>query len=248
MERARHNSKGGICNPLEHEGKHFSAFGFPEGNEQGRSASGVLRARDGYGLIQMDGKSSLFVTGGYSGTPVWSTDLSSYIGLVATELANLGVAWCIPSWRLCEFLPTLPVKFRIPKTDRPVINDYQLDDPNISLFGAHFPDDGTRRLRVTIRHNSDPNLDEQYEAIAVYECKRASRPPSGHYVTFIMHPSYTTDLEDAYELFAELNDRGKATVTFYPEESFTIAAVGDGGDTALTFDLKKVVKKPAGFH
>jgi hypothetical protein len=109
-------------------------------------------------------------------------------------------------------------------------------------------DNGERRLTATVREANDEDPEpEGFVATAPYECLPGSSPPRGGYVTFITHPSYTDDDEDAYELFARL-ENGRAQVEFYPEESFTIAVVGDAGDTALTIDLKKVEGRPASFQ
>jgi hypothetical protein len=69
----------------------------------------------------------------------------------------------------------------------------------------------------------------------------------GGYVTFVMHPSFTREEEDAYELFSLLDDIGVAENHFWCEESFTVAAIGDAGDTALTLDLSKVRPRPRHF-
>src|SRR5439155_12186322 len=104
-----------------------------------------LHAADAKGLVQMDRGGALSVLGGFSGAPVWSPDLNAFVGLVVTELAGDNVSWCIPSRRLCEFLPELRVRFRIPQIDRPAIHDYLTDDPNKQLFGE-MDDNGDRRL------------------------------------------------------------------------------------------------------
>jgi hypothetical protein len=129
--------------PLRHAGKRFSALGFPDGDPQGRNVSGVLHSADAKGLVQMDGASALIVKGGFSGAPVWSSDVKGFVGIVVTELSDRRVAWCIPSHRLAKFLPTLPVRFRVPPSDRPEIHDYEIDDPNLQLFGT-ISDDGHR--------------------------------------------------------------------------------------------------------
>jgi hypothetical protein len=236
-----------FASPMRHGGKGYSVLGFPGGDPQGRNASGHLQAMDALGLVQMDRGSSLLVRGGFSGAPVWCPDLGAFVGIVVTELADAGVAWCIPSRRLCQFHPELLVRFRVPPADRPQIHDFELDDPNVQLFGST-SDNGERRLTATVREAGDDDPeDEDYVATARYECLPGSRPPRGGYVTFITHPSYSDDDQDAYELFARLED-GRAEVEFYPEESFTVAAVGDAGDTALTVDLKTVDGKPASFQ
>ena len=127
--------------------------------------------------------------------------------------------------------------------DQPQIHDYELDDPNVQIYGI-ISNNGERRLTVTVKKNDDEDRDEDFKATVVYECLKDSPPARGGYA-FITHPSYTSDDEDAYELFDRLDEHGCAEAVFYPAESFTVAAVSlVGGDTALTFDLKKVKKKP----
>ena len=182
----------------------------------------------------MDRGGALSVLQGYSGAPVWSADVSAFVGIVVTESANEGVSWCIPSRILCQFHGDLPVRFRIPPADRPLIHDYDTDDPNIALFGtvASF---GTRRLTATVWNRSGG-----FRVELKYEC--VGRAPRGRFVTIITYPDFAQDDEDAYELFAELRksrtgESWSATQEIYPDELFTVAAVGDGGDTALTVNL-----------
>ncbi len=47
------------------------------------------------------------------------------------------------------------------------------------------------------------------------------------------------------ELFSEVAD-GVAENYFWTQSSFTIAAIGDGGDTALTYDIAKFPDLPKG--
>lgn len=235
-----------FASPLRHGGKAYSVLGFPGGDQQGRNVVGQLHAADSKGLVQMDRGGALSVLGGFSGAPVWSPDLNAFVGLVVTELADDDVSWCIPSRRICEFYPDLLVRFRVPPSDRPQINDFKVDDPNVQMFGE-INDDGARRLTVTVQKNTNEDIDEDFIAHATYECLPNSLPPRGGFVTFITHPSYTSELEDAYELFDRLDKDGKAKAVFYPEESFSLAAIGDAGSTVLTFDLKQARPKARGF-
>jgi hypothetical protein len=231
-----------FATPLRHSGKTFSAFGFPGGDPQGRHAGGRLHASDAFGLVQMDGNTSLLVEQGFSGGPVWSPDLGAFVGLVVAELWDRRVAWCIPSRVLAAFMPELPVRFRIPPVDRPPIHDYNADDPNRQLFGTT-ASDGWRALSATVTRSGDG-----YRATFEYRCLPGSPPPLGRFVTFITHDSLTSDTEDAYELFAELRPDGTATQWYDGLEApFTVAAVADAGETALTFDLVQAPKAPRRF-
>jgi hypothetical protein len=155
--------------------------------------------------------------------------------LVVAELTGEGVAWCIPSRLLCSFFPDLLVRFRIPSMDRPSINDYVEDDPNVPLFGS-ISNDGSRKLSATVEWDDD---DKAYTVCVKYKCLKGSPRQRGCYVTFITYPGFGNEEEDAYELFAEV-ESGVAQVEFYPSELFTVAAIGDGGDTALTLDLSEL--------
>ncbi|MBV9125515.1 MAG: trypsin-like peptidase domain-containing protein [Planctomycetes bacterium] len=224
-----------FATPLRHSGKTFFALGFPHGSAQGHHASGQLHGADAFGLVQMDGTSPLLVQDGFSGAPVWSPEVGAFVGLVVAELTGKGVAWCIPSRLLCSFYPDLLVRFRMPPMDRPHINDYAEDDPNIQIFGS-ITNNGSRKLSAKV----DWDKEEKYYTVGVtYKCLKGSPPPRGGYVTFITYPDFENEEEDAYELFAQVEE-GSAYQEFYPDDLFTVAAVGDAGDTALTLDLSEL--------
>ena len=224
-----------FATPLRHSGKRFSVLGFPDGYDQGRHASGVLHAADAVGLVQMDAAGALTVKGGYSGAPVWCADVSAFVGIVVTERFGARVSWCIPSRILCQFFPHLPVRFRVPPVDRPTINDWDDDDPNIEIFGTT-SNNGERRLTATVKEKKN-----YYVVRATYKTLKGARPARGDYVTFITYPDFKKETQDAYELFAQIGRGTSATVEFYPIDGFTVAAIGDAGDTALTLDLSELM-------
>lgn len=232
--------------PLRHSGKKFSVLGFPESHQQGRNATGLLNAADAVGLVQMDGTSPQQVRQGFSGAPVWSSEVVGFVGMVVTELSDAGVAWCIPSRLLCQFYNDLTVRFRVPPSDQPQIHDLDEDDPNLQIFGTT-SDNGQRRLTAKITVETDEDGDEEFCVRATYKCLKGSPPPRGGLVTFITYPGFGRNGEDAYELFGIIQG-DKAKVEFFPGSSFTIAAIGDGGDTALTLDLSQVKNKPPDFE
>lgn len=227
-----------FASPLRHSGKRFSVLGFPHNDQQGRNVSGTLHAVDTRNLVQMDCASPLLVEGGFSGAPVWSPDLGAFVGLVVTALYPAGVAWCIPSRVLCRFYNDLLVRFRIPPEDRPIINDYDSDDPNASLFGT-ISDNGERRLTASITKREN----NWFTVKARYESLQQSPPARGGFVTFITFPDFKSARQDKYELFAALKD-GCAQATFDADGIFTLAAIGDAGDTALTLNLSDVSSGP----
>ena len=204
---------------MRHSRESFSVLGFPEGDPQGRNAVGVLLAADAKGLVQMDSEGALLVEGGFSGAPVWSAELGAFVGIVVTELEEKRVAWCIPSRLICKFFTNLPVRFRIPVSDRPEIHDYKNDDPNLQLFGA-VSNNGIRRLSARVRWRPRKKM---FRVDVVYKCLKSSPPARGKYVTFVTHPSLTSDGEDPYELFSPIEE-GVADNYFFCNESFTVAS------------------------
>ena len=219
-----------FATPLIHSGKQYSVMGFPADRAYGLHATGQLSAADRNGLVQMDGSRAIAVAPGFSGAPVWSPDLRAFVGLVVAGEDEESLAWCIPSRILCQFFPNLLVKFRIPPADRPVINDSEVDDPNASLFGE-ISNNGRRRLTARAERGR-----RKGKVFVKYECIDSNHPPRGGFVTFITYPDFKWEREDAYELFAPL-ENGVAEQEFYPVDGFTVAAIGDAGDTALTLDL-----------
>ena len=234
-----------FATPLRHGGKEYSALGFPDADPQGRNASGLLHAANADGLVQMDGNSALFVKGGFSGAPVWSKSLDAFVGIVVSELSDVGVAWCVPSRILCRFIPWLPVRFRIPIKDRPQIHDYRMDDPNVNIFGTISEANG-RRLTANVESRNVPNTRNPFWVTAFYDVLEGAEPCRGSFVTFITYPDFLNEREDNYELFGVVKGN-RAKATFACSEGFTIAAIGDAGDTALTLNLSKVKGKPKRF-
>jgi hypothetical protein len=210
-----------------------------------------LRGTNVAGVCQLDSDSDIPIGHGFSGSPVWSTELNAFVGLVVGGLEGSAVAHCIPSRMLARFSPDLSVKFRVTAADRPDVHDYDDDDPNCQLFGSVSQTD-SRRLSITkikpYGDDGDDEVDDEYsdddyfEVHLKYECLKRSEP-RGRFVTFITHPSLSGEWEDAYELFSEVRG-GVATNYFITSGSFTVAAIGDAGDTVLVTDIKKHPKWP----
>jgi hypothetical protein len=220
--------------PMVHGGKTFAVMGFPFRREDGLHAGGKLRAANLAGLVQMDEQETIAVQPGFSGAPVWCREVRAFVGIVVAGETEGDVAWLIPSRVLAHFVPDLAIKFRIPPPDRPIINDWEEDDPNLDLFGTLSTAYGRRlQARVWARAKGGYRVDVSYE------CLPGSAPPRGLWVTFITYPDFEHDDEDAYELYGRIED-GIATQRFYPVDLFTVAAIGDAGETALTLDLTGV--------
>jgi hypothetical protein len=92
-------------------GHGFRAFGFPRGQDDGVYASGVLRARNAAGWVQIeDVKISGFrVEPGFSGGPVWDEDLGGIVGMAvaAVRAPEVRAAFIIPTALLIRAWPRL---------------------------------------------------------------------------------------------------------------------------------------------
>ncbi|MBD1861464.1 MULTISPECIES: tetratricopeptide repeat-containing serine protease family protein [Trichocoleus] len=67
----------------------FQAFGFPAGHDDGLWSTGVLRAKQGTGWVQVEDTKSPGgrLESGYSGTPIWDEKLNGVVGMaVAADL------------------------------------------------------------------------------------------------------------------------------------------------------------------
>ena len=226
-----------FATPLRFDGKSFVTFGHT------RSPDGAVRSGliTGYfigderknGVVDMAISDNQGVLGG---APVWSDELDAFVGLVALTPKGPADGYCITSQALCEFFPELPVRFRIPKKDRPKIKDFDVDDPNVELFGTDSEKNG-RRLTATVEKQ-----DKHYVVRMKYEVDKGAPLAKGRFVTFITYPDM-----DPYEIFADIGDTRKVDEECYPlVPDFTIAAIGDGGDTRLTLNLEDLAKQTKG--
>jgi len=209
---------------LKFKDKTFSIINFSGGIPEGVVADGVVIQDSSNGPVGVS--LALDPRDLVAGSPVWSPDLQAFVGIMAMK-----PDYFLPSGILARFFPELPVKFRIPPSDKPVIGNVRVDDPNVQLFPGTSSENGKRRLTATIQKRPDG-----YSTVVLrYEILPNSPPTKGRFVTFITYP----DMAE-YELFAEVNPAGVAEVKctpFYPD--FTVAAIGDAGETRLTLDLEK---------
>jgi WD40 repeat protein len=89
-------------------GHSVRTFGFPINHENGVWASGICRARQGNGFIQIEDtkQTGYVIQPGFSGTPVWDDQKSSVIGLIVAAESNTVVkaAYIIPFSSLKEYI------------------------------------------------------------------------------------------------------------------------------------------------
>jgi len=161
----------------------------------------------------------------FGGGPVWSPELNAFVGLVAGVREEVIVDASV----LSQFVPSLPVKFRVPPSDRPKLKDRSKDDPNVKLFGSVTEANGRR---LSARKSRNPN--NTWHVRMTYEVLQDALPARGKFVTFLTYPNMGAD----YEIISVIGNMSKVVMSCEPLFSdFTIAAVGDAGDTRLTFDL-----------
>ncbi|GAA2375478.1 trypsin-like peptidase domain-containing protein [Streptomyces carpaticus] len=79
------------------------AFGHPAGRPDGVRHAGVLRGLQSGGRVQIDKApdSAYEITGGFSGSPVWDTELRAAVGMVVTYDTAAPAAFMIPLQLLC---------------------------------------------------------------------------------------------------------------------------------------------------
>ncbi|MGH3830103.1 MAG: S1 family peptidase [Pseudonocardiaceae bacterium] len=88
----------------------FRAFGFPRRHDHGVWASGVLRARQAAGWVQMESSPSGYpVEAGFSGAAVWDDEVAGVVGMTvaADARGDLRAAYLIPTEELIRAWPPL---------------------------------------------------------------------------------------------------------------------------------------------
>ncbi|MFI6002082.1 trypsin-like peptidase domain-containing protein [Streptomyces sp. NPDC051366] len=85
------------------------AFGFPSGRPGGVWHSGVLRARQANGWVQVDVAANGYrVSRGFSGGPVWDDKLAGVVGMMAVaEAGDPAASYLIPTAGLLSAVPEL---------------------------------------------------------------------------------------------------------------------------------------------
>lgn len=92
-------------------GHAFRAFGFPAAYDNGVWASGVLRAKQADGWVQIEDtkQTGYFIEPGFSGTAIWDEEVNGVVGMtvVAEKRAEVRAAFVIPISCILELLPEL---------------------------------------------------------------------------------------------------------------------------------------------
>ncbi|MFD9591897.1 trypsin-like peptidase domain-containing protein [Kitasatospora sp. NPDC059973] len=129
-------------------GNPVRVFGFPVGRSDGVWHSGVLRDRQGGGLMQVDLAAGGYrVSGGFSGSPVWDDRLGGVVGMVVVaEAGDPAASYLIPTDGLIAAWPELravalaPSPFRsltsFRESDAHVFHGRRAESEEVALLSA----------------------------------------------------------------------------------------------------------------
>ncbi|MGH3717840.1 MAG: trypsin-like peptidase domain-containing protein [Pseudonocardiaceae bacterium] len=127
----------------------FRVFGFPRRHDHGVWASGVLRARQAAGWVQMEsGPSGYPVEAGFSGAVVWDDEVAGVVGMTvaADARGDLRAAYLIPTEELIRAWPPLAGRTVPPCPYRGL---HAFRERDVSVF--HGRQDLTDRLATEVR-------------------------------------------------------------------------------------------------
>ncbi|MGH3866182.1 MAG: trypsin-like peptidase domain-containing protein [Pseudonocardiaceae bacterium] len=127
----------------------FRTFGFPRRYDHGVWASGVLRARQAAGWVQMESNSSGYaIEAGFSGAAVWDDEVAGVVGMTvaADARSDLRAAYLIPSEELIQAWPPLASRTVPPCPYRGL---YPFRERDVSVF--HGRQEFTGRLVTEVQ-------------------------------------------------------------------------------------------------
>ncbi len=167
----------------------FGAFGFPAKSDTGDWAKGELLGPQANGWIQINDtqKHGYFVRRGFSGTPVWDTQLNGVVGMVVAADESAQVAYMIPAMLLVATFPSIVVKSDVPQGDfhgsvpfsyyeREPINQINLNHDLQSLAGLIGPSQAPHGH--TLPQGGSPG-----QRIVILAAR--NHPDSAHYVAVV---------------------------------------------------------------
>ncbi|MER5778436.1 trypsin-like peptidase domain-containing protein [Streptomyces sp. NPDC002039] len=121
-------------------GHTFRALGYPYGADQGVWASGVLRAGQGSGWVQMEVRGSgPAIVGGFSGSPVWDDAQDGVVGMTVAAHQGDRTAYLLPSADLVDgrtLRPRCPFQGLAPFAEDGAEFFHGRDDDARRVFGA----------------------------------------------------------------------------------------------------------------
>ncbi len=113
------------------------------------------------------------------------------------------------------------------------------DDPHKGRWGGS-AESNFRKLDADVTLN--PNYADIYDVKVIVSSTDPESHPLDKTVALLLHDSFTNDI-----LYLKPNNN-KAEVTLLAYEAFTVAAIGDNGDTMLELDLNNRPNNPPGFN
>jgi WD40 repeat protein/cytochrome c-type biogenesis protein CcmH/NrfG len=132
-------------------GHAFRAFGFPTGYDNGVWASGLLRAKQADGWVQVEDikQTGYFIEPGFSGTAIWDEEASGVVGMavVAERRAEVRAAFVIPISLILEILPELEQQTILPCPYRGLFHFREQDAEFFFGRGAY-----TEQLVEAVQH------------------------------------------------------------------------------------------------
>ncbi|MFF9364973.1 nSTAND1 domain-containing NTPase [Streptomyces griseoluteus] len=107
-------------------------FGFPEGSDHGVWVAGRLRALQGAGWVQMQSEAGPAIEPGFSGSPVWDTDLGGVVGIaVAAGLGSRAdTAYLLPATSILRAWPEL-AEHALPASPYRALNSFTAQDERV---------------------------------------------------------------------------------------------------------------------
>nr|WP_237555470.1 trypsin-like peptidase domain-containing protein [Streptomyces sp. SID4948] len=107
-------------------------FGFPSGDDRGVWVAGRLRALQGAGWVQMQSEAGPAIERGFSGSPVWDTDLGGVVGIaVAAGLGSrAGTAYLLPASSILRAWPEL-AEHALPASPYRALNSFTAQDERV---------------------------------------------------------------------------------------------------------------------
>ncbi|MFJ4548244.1 trypsin-like peptidase domain-containing protein [Streptomyces sp. NPDC088817] len=107
-------------------------FGFPSGSDHGVWVAGRLRALQGAGWVQMQSETGPAVERGFSGCPVWDTDLGGVVGMAVAAGLGSGVntSYLLPTSAILRAWPEL-AEHALPSSPYRGLNSFTAQDEEV---------------------------------------------------------------------------------------------------------------------
>ncbi|MED7824996.1 serine protease [Streptomyces chiangmaiensis] len=107
-------------------------FGFPSGSDHGVWVAGRLRALQGAGWVQMQSEAGPAIERGFSGSPVWDTDLGGVVGMAVAAGLGSGVdtAYLLPASSILLAWPEL-AEHALPSSPYRALNSFTAQDEHV---------------------------------------------------------------------------------------------------------------------